>query len=81
MEAALAKIGTSRGVRIPAPILKELGQPEAFDLQLVGGKLILSPLHKKPREGWDKAFSQMAAKGDDALLVDDTLDSELIDDV
>jgi antitoxin MazE len=79
MEAVLAKIGTSRGIRIPAPLLKELGQPEAFDLQLQNGKLILSPLHKKPREGWDGAFAQMAVQGDDALLIDDALDADLID--
>ena len=81
MEATVAKIGTSKGIRIPAPLLKELGQPEAFDLQLEDGKIILIPLRKKPREGWDTAFARMSEEGDDSLMIDDLLDADLIDDI
>ncbi|MDD5211986.1 MAG: AbrB/MazE/SpoVT family DNA-binding domain-containing protein [Sulfuricurvum sp.] len=71
----LIKIGNSQGVRIPKAIIKQAhleNSPLEFEVTAQG--LLLKPTQKKPREGWAEAFKQMAASGDDALLIDDSLD-------
>lgn len=77
VEAKVIHIGTSKGIRIPAALLKELGDPSAFDIVENHNKIILKPL-KKPRDGWEKAFALMHRNGDDAIE-DDMMDAELID--
>lgn len=71
----LIKIGNSQGVRIPKAIIKQAhleNSPLEFEVTAQG--LLLKPVQKKPREGWAEAFKDMAASGDDALLIDDGLD-------
>lgn len=71
----LIKIGNSQGVRIPKAIIKQAhleNSPLEFEVTAQG--LLLKPVQKKPREGWAEAFKEMAASGDDALLIDDGLD-------
>lgn len=71
----LIKIGNSQGVRIPKAIIKQAhleNIPLEFEVTAQG--LLLKPVQKKPREGWAEAFKEMAASGDDALLIDDGLD-------
>lgn len=71
----LIKIGNSQGVRIPKAIIKQAhleNSPLEFEVTAQG--LLLKPTQKKPREGWAEAFKQMANSGDDALLIDDSLD-------
>ena len=71
----LVKIGNSQGVRIPKAIIKQAhleNSPLEFEVTAQG--LLLKPVQKKPREGWAEAFKEMAKSGDDALLIDDSLD-------
>lgn len=71
----LIKIGNSQGVRIPKAIIKQAhleNSPLEFEVTAQG--LLLRPVQKKPREGWEEAFKQMAQAGDDTLLIDDGLD-------
>lgn len=71
----LIKIGNSQGVRIPKAIIKQAhleNSPLEFEVTAQG--LLLKPVQKKPREGWADAFKEMAASGDDVLLIDDGLD-------
>jgi len=71
----LIKIGNSQGVRIPKAIIKQAhleNAPLEFEVTAVG--LLLKPTKRKPREGWAEAFKQMSHAGDDALLIDDSLD-------
>jgi antitoxin MazE len=76
MLAHLVSIGNSKGIRIPATLLRQYNIQE--DVELVPGEneIIIRPISRKPREGWDDAFKLMHAQGDDALLVDDVLDGE-----
>ena len=73
MKAKLIPIGNSRGVRIPLSVIKECGFGDRVDLRVDQGAVILSPA-RAPRAGWDSAFERMAASGDDAPLVPETLD-------
>mgnify|MGYP006216700127 FL=1 len=40
--------------------------------------ITLKPI-KKAREGWEEAFKQMHANGDDRLLIDDVFEDEIFD--
>lgn len=71
----LIKIGNSQGVRIPKAIIKQAhleNSPLEFEVTAQG--LLLKPVPKKPREGWAEAFREMAASGDDVLLINDDMD-------
>ncbi|MHC4135322.1 MAG: AbrB/MazE/SpoVT family DNA-binding domain-containing protein [Planctomycetota bacterium] len=67
MRVRLVRIGNSRGIRIPKGLLDQLGLEGDVDLELRDGRLVISPV-RSAREGWDKAFAAMAARGDDQLV-------------
>ncbi|MCL4504552.1 MAG: AbrB/MazE/SpoVT family DNA-binding domain-containing protein [Chloroflexi bacterium] len=63
----VVKIGNSRGIRIPKPLLDRLGPAEEVELIVEGDQLIVRPI-RRPRDGWDEQFELMAQRGDDRLL-------------
>jgi antitoxin MazE len=63
----VVKIGNSRGIRIPKPLLDQLGLAEEVELVVEGDQLIIRPI-RRPRDGWDEQFELMAERGDDRLL-------------
>jgi len=70
MRARVIKIGNSKGLRIPKPILEQTGIRDDVEIELEKDKIIIRPV-QKAREGWDQAFKRMAEKGDDELIIDD----------
>ncbi len=68
MEVAIRKMGNSRGVLIPKPILAQLGLEGAADLQVRDGVIEIRPICRHPREGWAKDAEQLAQEGEDALV-------------
>ncbi len=78
MVCNLIKIGTSKGIRIPSTLLKELNNPDSFEIKFDAKKIVLIPKQKKyPREGWSEAFFKMSESGDDKLIIDDSVDIDL----
>lgn len=68
MKTAIIKIGNSKGIRIPKPILEQCGfADEEVDLEVQNHELIIRSVNPI-RSGWTDAFSQMAKFGDDALI-------------
>jgi antitoxin MazE len=61
MRAAIRKLGNSSGVIIPKTMLAELGVAagDAVDLSLEDGRIAITPLRRKPREGWAEASSEL----------------------
>jgi antitoxin MazE len=55
MKIELVRIGNSRGIRIPKPIIEQCGLGETVELRVENDRLIISPGHQ-PRQGWDEAF-------------------------
>jgi antitoxin MazE len=76
MTCNLVPIGTSKGIRLPASILKALEYPESFSLLFENGKIVLEP--EKSRKNWEEAFKVMAKNGDDKLLIDDSIDLDIL---
>ena len=67
MKTAIVKIGNSRGIRIPKPLLEQCGLEGEVELEVRDEELVIRSTHK-PRKNWDKAFEKMARQGDDVLL-------------
>ena len=70
MQASLRKIGNSSGVVLPKTILLELGVKtgDKLDLSIDSGKIVLSPVKRKVREGWAEDSKALAAAGEDKLV-------------
>jgi antitoxin MazE len=75
MRTRIIRIGNSRGIRIPKPILDIMGLNGEVELQIQKDGLLVRPA-RKPRAGWEAAFREMARRGDDALI--DLGDSPMI---
>lgn len=67
MKTKLIRIGNSQGVRIPKPIIEEIGLSKEIDMILEENQIILRS-SQDTREGWDQSFQQMSDKCDDTLL-------------
>jgi antitoxin MazE len=67
MRTRIVKIGNSQGVRIPKTLLDESGLSGEVDISVHDGTLVITGA-RRPRQGWDEAFRQMAQRGDDELL-------------
>jgi antitoxin MazE len=67
MLTKLVRIGNSRGVRLPKPLIEEAGLTEDVELRVREGDIIISRA-RSPREGWAEAASELVASGGDMLL-------------
>jgi antitoxin MazE len=75
MEVSVVKIGNSRGIRFSKTIIERYNIRDTVELILDKGQIIIKPL-TKPRKGWDKAFIEMHANGDDKLVIPDVFDTK-----
>jgi antitoxin MazE len=67
VKARIVRIGNSRGIRIPKPLIEQTGLTEDVEIVVQGNALVISPAGRA-RAGWGEAFRTMAARGDDRLL-------------
>lgn len=67
MRTRIVRIGNSRGIRIPKPMIEELGLRGEVEIAAKGRALLILPA-RHPREGWAEAFRTMARRSDDTLL-------------
>ena len=67
MKSKIVKIGNSRGVRIPKPLIEETGLGDEVEILVEGNRLIIAPADR-PRSGWRTAFQKMAQMADDVLV-------------
>lgn len=79
MEAAIIKIGNSKGLRLSKSILEQYNISDKVEIILEKDRIILLPV-ESPRKNWDVAFSQMHLDKDDKLLIDDVLDNETLEE-
>jgi len=61
------KIGNSRGIRIPKPLIDQIKLGNEVEIVVQRGQLVIRPV-SQPRSGWDEQFRAMAEHGDDQLL-------------
>ena len=67
MKTKIVRIGNSRGVRIPKPLLQQAGLEGEVRLRVIEGGIVIEA-EKNPRDGWAEAAARAHEAGDDALL-------------
>jgi len=72
VKTRIIQIGNSQGIRIPKPILEQLGFTEEVELEVLPDQLVVRSVHR-PRQQWDEYFKAMTAAGDNQLLDDEPL--------
>ena len=68
MEATVINIGNSKGLIIPAKILKQLKltAKSAVKIFMHDNRIVIEP---NPRQGWAEAAKECHKNGDDKLLI------------
>ena len=67
MKAKIVRIGNSRGIRIPKPLLEEAGLGDQVELRVVDGGIMISA-EDGPRTGWAEAAALARERADNTLL-------------
>ncbi|HWP36683.1 MAG TPA: AbrB/MazE/SpoVT family DNA-binding domain-containing protein [Gemmatimonadales bacterium] len=67
MKTRLVRIGNSRGVRIPKPLLDQVGLEEEVELRLLDDGIMIKAAGT-PRTGWAEAARLAHERGEDGLL-------------
>ena len=67
MKTRLIRIGNSRGVRLPKPLLEEAQLSDEVDLKAEPGCIVIRST-PQPRAGWAEAARRMRERGEDRLL-------------
>ena len=78
MKSKLVRIGNSRGVRLPKPMIEQAGLADQVELRVREGAIIISPANG-PRDGWAEAAKQLRERQEDGL-VDDLTPTRFDDD-
>ena len=79
MLVPIIAIGNSKGIRIPATLLRQYHIRDQVEIIPGTDEILIRPVLRKPREGWGEALAGMHADGGDTLLIDDMLDPEEIE--
>ena len=69
MRTELIRIGNSRGIRIPKPLIDHCGFEGSVELSVKNECLLVSP-GRKLRQGWNEAFEKAGKADNDALLLE-----------
>ena len=78
MLISIVNIGNSQGIRIPKSVLNQCHISDKVELEIEDNKIILKPIQKnKPRNNWNLKFNEMTKNGDDKLIIDDNIDSNI----
>jgi antitoxin MazE len=67
MRARLVKIGNSRGIRLPKPIIEQAGLADEVEVEIRDGALIITSPHRV-RTGWAEAARELRERDLDRLL-------------
>ena len=67
MKTRLVRIGNSRGIRLPKPIIEEVGLTDEVEVRVRAGAIIIAP-SVAPRSGWAEAAKQLRERDEDRLL-------------
>lgn len=79
MQTRIVQIGNSRGVILPADMLRQMGlqQKSVVNVSMMDDTIVIS---RQPREGWAAAAQKAHEEGGDGLLMPDILEDEKLED-
>lgn len=67
MKTKLVRMGNSRGIRLPEPLIEQAGLTDEVELEVRGSTIIIAAA-RKPRTGWADAARRLHEAGGDELL-------------
>jgi len=68
MKTEIVRIGNSRGIRIPKPLIEQCGFRDEVELRVENQSIIISP-ERSSRAGWEEQFRAAGtAEQDEQLL-------------
>jgi antitoxin MazE len=67
MRARLVKIGNSRGIRIPRPLIDEVGLSDEVELEVQDGTILIRSA-QPARSGWAAAARALHARDETRVL-------------
>jgi antitoxin MazE len=67
MKTHLIRVGNSRGVRLPKPLIKAAGLTDDVELRVRDGAIVIARV-TSVRSGWAEAARRMRARDEDRLL-------------
>ena len=70
MRVELVRIGNSRGIRIPKPLIEQCGFGDTVELYVEQDRLVIAPA-RPPRKGWSEVFAAADASTRDPLPLED----------
>jgi len=68
MKTTIRRMGNSRGVIIPKPVLAQLGLQDEAEMVVEKDCILLRRPEKRAREGWAEASQKIAAEREDKLV-------------
>jgi antitoxin MazE len=71
MKARLIRIGNSRGVRLPKPLIEEAGLGDEVEIRVRGSAIVILA-SRTPRAGWAEAARELEKREQTELLDDPT---------
>ena len=71
MKTKIVRIGNSRGVRIPKPLLEEAGLDDEVELRVDESRIVIEAV-SSPRQGWEAAAAALR-ESDGGGLLDESL--------
>ena len=71
MKTRIIRIGNSRGIRLPKPLIEEAGLQDEVELHVRDGAITIAPI-SEPRTGWADAARSLSDRGEDVLLDEPT---------
>ena len=69
MKTRLIRIGNSRGVRLPKPLIEQADLSDEVDLQIREGAVVISRI-AAPRAGWGDAAATLGRNDEEELLIE-----------
>jgi len=67
VKTRLVRIGNSRGIRLPKPLIAEAGLTDEVELHVREGAIVIERA-STPRAGWAEAAKEMHERDEDLLL-------------
>jgi antitoxin MazE len=68
MITQIRRVGNSRGVIVPKPMLKEAGLEKEAEIALERGAIVIRKPRRDPRQSWAEASRRIAEAADDKLI-------------
>ena len=68
MITKVRRLGNSRGIIIPKPMLKLAGLRDEAEMKFEQGAIVLRKPRQNPRQGWAEASARLAELEDDKLV-------------